>query len=127
MDVPSNELLRRALLFVGAVLLLFSVVLTEPQTAADMAVVTVGAVMVIVGLYLSRRAETTAVEKAEREKAGVGGGAGSSRPRTPNYQGGTLSMERRDAKGFVEDFNEDLRGDDGTQTYIRAQILRLFE
>jgi len=71
MDVPSNELLRRALLFVGAVLLLFSVVLTEPQTAADMAVVTVGAVMVIVGLYLSRRAETTAVEKAEREKAAL--------------------------------------------------------
>ncbi len=71
MEIASNETLRRALLLVGAVLLFFSVVLTEPQTAADMAVVTVGAVMVIVGLYLSHRAEGKAVKKAEREKAAL--------------------------------------------------------
>jgi len=66
--LATNEKLRRALLFVGAVLLFVFVVATEPQTTADMAVVTVGVVMVLVGLYLSRRAETTAVEKAERER-----------------------------------------------------------
>ena len=65
----EDERLRRALLFVGAVLLFASLVVTEPQTTVDMAVVTVGVVMVIVGLYLSRKAEETAMEKAESEEA----------------------------------------------------------
>lgn len=65
----EDERIRRTLVFVGAVLLFVSVVVTEPQTTVDMAVVTVGAVMVLVGLYLSRVAQETALEKAEREKA----------------------------------------------------------
>ncbi|MDZ7689540.1 MAG: hypothetical protein U5J64_12685 [Halobacteriales archaeon] len=67
-SLATNEKLRRVFLFVGAVLLFVFVVATEPQTVADMAVVTVGVLMVLVGLYLSRRAETTAVEKAELER-----------------------------------------------------------
>jgi sulfite exporter TauE/SafE len=66
--LATNKKLRRALVFVGAVLLFFSVVVTEPQTTTDMAVVTAGAVMVLVGLYLSRKAEETVLEKAEREE-----------------------------------------------------------
>ena len=65
----EDKRLRRALLFVGAVLLFASLVVTKPQTTVDMAVVTVGVVMVIVGLYLSRKAEETAMEKAEAEEA----------------------------------------------------------
>lgn len=65
--MATNRRLRRALVFVGAVLLFVSVVVTEPQTATDMAVVTVGVFAVLVGLYLSRVAQHTALEKAERE------------------------------------------------------------
>jgi len=64
----EDERIRRALVFVGAVVLFVSVVVTEPQTATDMAVVTFGAAMVLAGLYMSRRAQETALEKAEREK-----------------------------------------------------------
>lgn len=64
----EDERIRRALVFVGAILLFVSVVLTEPQTATDMAVVTFGAAMVLAGLYLSRVAHETAMEKAKREK-----------------------------------------------------------
>lgn|GEM_PF-3426344 len=67
-EVVDDGKLRRSLLFVGAVLLFVSVVVTEPQTTTDMAVVTAGAAMVLVGLYLSRRAEETVLEKAEREE-----------------------------------------------------------
>lgn len=65
----EDERLRRSLVFVGAVVLFFSVVVTEPQTSFDMAVVTVGVAMVFVGLYMSRRAQETALEKAEKEEA----------------------------------------------------------
>ncbi len=64
--------LRHVLLAVGAAVLFVSVVVLEPQTAVDMAVVFVAAVMVVVGLYLSRRAEKTTVEKAEKEKEVLG-------------------------------------------------------
>ena len=67
-EVVDVGRLRRLLLLVGAVLLFFSVVVTEPQTKTDMAVVTAGAAMVLVGLYLSRKAEETVLEKAEREE-----------------------------------------------------------
>jgi sulfite exporter TauE/SafE len=67
-EVVDDGRLRRLLLLVGAVLLFFSVVVTEPQTTTDMAVVTAGAAMVLVGLYLSRKAEETVLEKAEREE-----------------------------------------------------------
>lgn len=67
----EDERIRRVLVLVGAVLLFVSVVLTEPQTTVDMAVVTVGALMVLVGLYMSRLAQETALEKAEREKSAL--------------------------------------------------------
>jgi len=70
-SLATNKKLRRALVLVGAVLLFVSVVVTEPQTTVDMAVVTVGAVMVLIGLYMSRLAQETALEKAEREKAAL--------------------------------------------------------
>lgn len=69
--LAENGTLRRALLFVGAAALLVSLVLTEPQTATDMAVATAGLVMVLAGLYLSRRAEDAVMEKVDREKAAL--------------------------------------------------------
>lgn len=68
----SEKVLRRALLAIGAAVLFVSVVVLEPQTVADIAIAFVAAVMVVAGLYLSRRAEKTAVEKAEREKEALG-------------------------------------------------------
>lgn len=67
-SIVTNGKLRRALLFAGAAALLVSVVVTEPQTATDMAVATGGFVMVLAGLYLSRRAQKAEMEKAEVEK-----------------------------------------------------------
>ncbi|MCX2818947.1 hypothetical protein EGH25_06235 [Haladaptatus sp. F3-133] len=64
----NERAVRRTLMIVGAVLLLVSLVLTEPQRLADMAVASVGAVMLLTGLYLSRRAERRTAEKAEKEK-----------------------------------------------------------
>jgi hypothetical protein len=60
--------LRKGLVTVGAILLLASLVLTEPERLADMVVASVGAVMVFGGLYLSRRAERRSTEMAEREE-----------------------------------------------------------
>ena len=66
--VAENGTLRRTLLFAGAAALLVSLVLTEPQTATDMAVATAGLAMVFAGLYLSRKAEDAVIEKADRER-----------------------------------------------------------
>jgi len=68
----SEKRLRHALLAVGTAVLFVSVVVLEPQTAVDMAIAFVAAVMVVIGLYLSRRAENTNVRMAEREKDYLG-------------------------------------------------------
>jgi len=67
-STATDGRLRRGLTAAGAALLFVSVVVTEPQTTADMAVVTGGFVMVLSGLYLSRRAKRRTMEKAESEK-----------------------------------------------------------
>lgn len=67
-STATDGRLRRGLTAAGAAVLFVSVVVTEPQTTADMAVVTGGFVMVLSGLYLSRRAKRTTMEKVDREK-----------------------------------------------------------
>ncbi|MFW5984143.1 MAG: hypothetical protein ACOCRA_03000 [Halobacteria archaeon] len=65
--LTENEPLRRALIIASAAVLFVSTVILEPQTTADMAIVSVATAGLLVGLYLSHRAENAVAEKAERE------------------------------------------------------------
>lgn len=71
-NTATDGRLRRSLTAAGAALLFVSVVVTEPQTTTDMAVLTGGFVMVLSGLYLSRRAKRTTMEKAQTEREALG-------------------------------------------------------
>ena len=68
MNLYEKRPLRRALVLAGAAVLFVSTVVLEPQTVADMVIVSVGTVSLLAGLYLSRRAENETTRKAEREE-----------------------------------------------------------
>jgi glucose uptake protein GlcU len=59
---------HRTLLVVGSAILVSSLVLTEPERLADIAIAFVGVVMLFAGLYLSQKAENETVEKAKEER-----------------------------------------------------------
>lgn len=64
----KESTVRRILLIVGSAILVVSLVLTEPERIADIAIAFVGVVMLFAGLYLSRKAENETVEKAKKER-----------------------------------------------------------
>ena len=66
-EVYQSELLRKVLILGSSVVLLVSTVILEPQTAADMAIVAVATASLLLGLYLSWRAEKETAKRAEHE------------------------------------------------------------
>lgn len=68
MGLHENSPLRRGLVLAGATVLFVSTVVLEPQTVADMVIVSVATVSLLAGLYLSYRAENETAEKAKREE-----------------------------------------------------------
>jgi len=63
----DKERVSRFLILTGSVVLFVTVVVLEPRTVADMVVAGFGTASLLVGLYLSRRAEMETQERAERE------------------------------------------------------------
>lgn len=68
MGLHENRPLQRGLVLAGGTVLFVSTVVLEPQTVADMVIVSVATVSLLAGLYLSYRAENETAEKAEREE-----------------------------------------------------------
>jgi hypothetical protein len=66
--LTEDRRFRRALILISAAVLFVSTVVLEPRTVADMVIVAVATGSLLIGLYLSRRAENERAEKAEREK-----------------------------------------------------------